>query len=173
MKIVDLETEVAVRPNVRGELRVKTSLQMNGYYNLNSSDSWDENGWLRTGDVAYYDEDHCIYVVDRIKEMLKFQSWHVPPALIEAVLHTHPAVKMAVVIGVPHPEDGDHPMGIIIPCDNIKNVSADDILDYVHSRVDDRQKLRAGIKFVKEFPLTPSGKVKRKELKDRILSELI
>lgn len=168
-----METEEAVGPHVRGELRIKTSLEMNGYYNSNSSDSWDENGWLCTGDVAFYDEDHCIYIVDRIKEMLKFQSWHVPPAIIEAVLHTHPAVKMGVVIGIPHLEDGDHPMAVIIPTENYKNLSADDIIEYVNKRVDDRQKLRGGIKFVEMFPLTPSGKIKRKELKENILSELM
>lgn len=163
-----MDNEEAVGANIRGELRVKTAMQMNGYYNMNSSDTWDEDGWLRTGDVAYYDDDHCLFVVDRIKEMLKFQSWHVPPALIEAVLHSHPGVRMSAVIGVPHPEDGDHPMALVIPTS--KNYTPEDILKYVHARVDDRQKLRAGLKFVDKLPLTPSGKVRRKELKDLVLS---
>lgn len=58
---------------------------MNGYYNRNSSEAFDSDGWLRTGDIMYFDEDFCFYVVDRIKQMLKYKSWHVPPAMIETV----------------------------------------------------------------------------------------
>lgn len=170
-QLVDLGNEEEVDgPHKKGELRIKSPLQMNGYYNKDSSESFDADGWLKTGDVAYYDEDHCIYIVDRIKEMLKYQSWHVPPALIEAVLLSHPAVHFAVVIGIPHPEDGDHPMGVVILNEESKDISEDDLVEYVNSKVDDRQKLRAGVKFVKEFPHTPTGKVKRKQLKDLILA---
>ncbi|KAF2902426.1 hypothetical protein ILUMI_03756 [Ignelater luminosus] len=69
-KIVDLETEEPLGPNQKGELRVKTDFYMNGYYNIDSSDSWDSDGFLKTGDIFYYDEDYCFYVVDRIKDML-------------------------------------------------------------------------------------------------------
>ena len=55
---------------------------MNGYYNMDSSDSFDESGWLKTGDVVYYDDDCCFYVVDRIKESFKYRGWFVAPALI-------------------------------------------------------------------------------------------
>lgn len=58
---------------------------MNGYYKRESSDAYDEDGWLKTGDIVYYDEDHCFYIIDRIKELLKYKSWHVPPAIIEHV----------------------------------------------------------------------------------------
>lgn len=165
-----METEEAVGPNKRGELRIKTDFQMLGYYNVDSLNCWDEDGWLKTGDIALIDDDHCLYVVDRLKELLKYQSWHVPPALIEAVLHSHPAVRLAAVIGVPHPEDGDHPMGVIIRAPNCEGYTDDDIVEYVNSKVDERQKLRAGIKVVDALPLTPSGKVRRNELKKLVLS---
>lgn len=58
---------------------------MNGYYNRDSSETFDSDGWLKTGDIVFFDEDYCFYVVDRIKEMLKYKSWHVPPAVIEKV----------------------------------------------------------------------------------------
>lgn len=58
---------------------------MNGYYGRDSSESFDEDGWLKTGDVVYYDEENFFYIVDRIKEMLKYKSWHVPPAMVEKV----------------------------------------------------------------------------------------
>lgn len=58
---------------------------MNGYYGRDSSESFDADDWLRTGDLVYYDEERFFYVVDRIKEMLKYKSWHVAPAMVEKV----------------------------------------------------------------------------------------
>lgn len=169
-KIVDTETEEVLGFNQSGELRLKTNYHMVGYHNLDSSESWDAQGWLRTGDVAYYDEDFCFYIVDRIKEMLKYQSWHIPPAVIEGVLQSHPAVELAVVIGIPDEVDGDHPMGVVILKKNATKLpSEEELIEYVNERVDDRQKLRGGIRFVESIPMTPSGKVKRKFLRDMMV----
>ncbi|VEN42268.1 unnamed protein product, partial [Callosobruchus maculatus] len=85
-KVVDPDTEELCGPNQSGELRIMSKLSMNGYYGRDSSDSYDADGWLRTGDKVYYDEDMCFYVVDRIKELLKYKSWHVAPAMIEEVI---------------------------------------------------------------------------------------
>ncbi|KAI4471466.1 long-chain-fatty-acid--coa ligase [Holotrichia oblita] len=171
-KIVDVETGKTLGRNQIGELRFKTRFQLNGYYNLDSSGIWDSEGWLKTGDICYYDEDQCFFIVDRIKEMMKFQSWHVAPAFIEGILYGHFAVKVAVVIGVPHDEDGEHPLGIIVLSEEAKGVKAETLVEYVNSRVDDRQKLRAGIVFVDDIPYTPSGKIKRNALKHTILERL-
>ncbi|VEN42271.1 unnamed protein product [Callosobruchus maculatus] len=64
-KVVDPDTEELCGPNQSGELRVMSKLTMNGYYGMDSSDSYDADGWLKTGDKMYYDEDRCFYVVDR------------------------------------------------------------------------------------------------------------
>ncbi|KAF2887070.1 hypothetical protein ILUMI_19104, partial [Ignelater luminosus] len=163
-KVVNPETEELLGPYQEGELRIKTKFQMNGYYNMDSSDAWDPDGWLRSGDIVYYDEDQCFYVVDRMKEMLKFQSWHVLPAVIENVIKTHPSIETAVVIGVPHDIDGDHPMAIVTLKEGCsKSVTPETIEKYVEERVHDRQRLRGGVKIVDVIPVTPSGKVKRKE----------
>jgi 4-coumarate--CoA ligase len=143
---------------------------MNGYFNLDSSDSFDRNGWLKTGDIVYYDQDRCFYVVDRIKEMLKYKSWHVAPAMLENILHNHAAIKKAVVIGIPDEEDGDHPMAVVILNNPHENITAEEIEAYVAERVQDRQRLRAGVKFVDAVPITPSGKVKRRDLKNMVLA---
>lgn len=172
-KVVDLDSQEIVGPYKRGELHLKTKYQMVGYHNLDSSVSWDEEGWLKTGDVVYYDEDFCFYIVDRIKEMLKFQSWHVAPAFLEEVLLTHPAVELAVVVGIPHDEDGDHPMGVVILKEGENKPDEKELEEYVSDRVDDRQKLRAGVKFVDKVPMTPSGKIKRKELRDAMVKLLM
>lgn len=170
--MVHLETEELLGPFQEGELRIKGKLQMTGYYNLDSSEAWDSEGWLKTGDIAYYDEDQCFYVVDRVKEMLKFQSWHVPPVVIENVLLQHPSIKTAVVIGVPHEIDGDHPLAIVILKEkHHEKVTLGDIEKYVEERVHDRQRLRGGVRIVDFIPTTPSGKVKRREIKKMILGK--
>lgn len=169
---MDLETEEVLPCNKIGELRVKTKFELNGYYNRDSSEAWDDDGWLKTGDVCYYDEDYCFYIVDRIKEMMKFQSWHVAPAVLEAILVGHPAVRAAVVLGVPHEEDGEHPLAVIVKAEGAEDVKAEELVRYVNSRVDERKKLRAGVVFVDEIPCTPSGKVQRRLLKETVLKKL-
>ena len=141
---------------------------MNGYYKQDSSSTWDSNGWLKTGDIVYYDEDRFFYIVDRIKEMLKYRSWHVAPAVLEMVIDQHPDVKSSIVIGVPHPEDGDHPCACVILNEDAE-VTAEEIIKFVEERVDDRQRLRGGVKFIKNVPTTPTGKVRRKDLRDMII----
>lgn len=139
---------------------------MNGYHNLDSSMAFDEDGFFKTGDVAYYDEEFCFFIVDRIKEMLKYRSWHVAPAMLEEILLTHPVISAAVVVGVPDEEDGEHPMACVILKEGVKNVTQSEIREYVDERVDHRKKLRGGVVFVKSFPTTATGKISRRLLKD-------
>lgn len=163
-KIVDVESGRRLGPNQPGELRLKSKYIMNGYYNMDSSSVFDEEGFLKTGDVLYYDEDLCFFVVDRIKEMLKFKGWHVTPQVIEKVLLEHPAVSGAVVVGVPDENDGEHPMACIV-LKKDSYVSEEALKVYVNERVDDRKKLRGGVQFVDSFPRTVTGKVNRRVLK--------
>lgn len=141
---------------------------MNGYYNQDSSGSFDKDGWLKTGDMVYYDEDYCFYVVDRIKESFKYQGWFIAPAILENELLNHPAVIQAIVIGIPK-EDGSHPMGLVVLKDNLE-VSGKEIEKFVEERVPERMRLRAGVKVVKSLPLTVTGKIKRSEVKKMILT---
>lgn len=82
----------------------------------------------------------------------------------------HPAVNQVVVIGIPHPEDGDHPMAIILPSENYKNkITKEEIANFLTHRAPDRMKLRGGVKFVDFLPVTPTGKIMRREIKNMIL----
>lgn len=78
-QVVNLETHELCEPREQGEIRLKGECLMNGYYNnpKESSNIWDEDGFLKTGDIGYYDENECFYIIDRIKDMIKYQSWHV------------------------------------------------------------------------------------------------
>lgn len=169
-KVVDLVTEEKLKTNQRGELRVKSDFLMNGYYKMDSSSAFNSEGYLKTGDIVYYDEEECFYVVDRIKEMFKYKMFHILPAILEEVLMSHPAVKDAVVIGVPHGIDGEHPMGLVVLRDEYEDVTPKDIELFVEERVSEMQKLRAGVKIIKEILRTVTSKVRRNEMKRMVLS---
>ncbi|XP_018327283.1 luciferin 4-monooxygenase-like [Agrilus planipennis] len=142
---------------------------MNGYYNLISPDTYDLEGFIRTGDIGYYDEDEYIYITDRCKEMLKYKSFPVSPSSIEDVLSRHPAVKHGVVIGVPHEVDGDHPIALVVLKDGVE-IDPAEIKKFVDDKVDDRKRLRGGVKIIKDMPLSPTGKPDRRLLKNMVLN---
>ncbi|XP_017775788.1 PREDICTED: luciferin 4-monooxygenase-like [Nicrophorus vespilloides] len=171
VKVVDPDTGHVLGPNQIGEMRVQTVHRMNGYHNRDCSDVYDEDGYIKTGDMCYYNEDLCFFVVDRVKEMFKYQGWHITPTKLESIMLQHPKVRSAVVIGIPHPRDENHAMAVCILKDG-EMVSAEELKEFVNSKVEDRWMLRGGVKLVKELPYTPTGKIRRIELKRTILDEM-
>ncbi|XP_014485575.1 PREDICTED: 4-coumarate--CoA ligase 1-like isoform X2 [Dinoponera quadriceps] len=167
IKIVDLQTEKALGPNKTGELRIKAISTMQGYHNNpeTTKKSFDSDGWLRTGDVAYYDDDGEIFLVDRISDFIIFRSINVSPAEIETVLATHPAVLLAVVIGIPHEVDEEHPMAVILLLPG-KSVTEKELINLVEKNMPDHCRLRGGVIFVDQLPRTTTGKIARKQLRD-------
>lgn len=111
--MVDLETGKNLPLNESGELLISTELVMNGYLNLDPSAAF-EGGWLRTGDIVRFDDDFCLYVVDRVKELIEYHGQHVEPAFLERVLDGHPAVDEVVVVGVIHEKDGQYPVACVM-----------------------------------------------------------
>ncbi|KAK4873028.1 hypothetical protein RN001_015057 [Aquatica leii] len=168
-KVVDIDTEEILGPNQPGELRLRTDYCLNGYYNMDASDCWDKDGWYRTWDLVYYDEDKCFYVVDRLKEFLKYQSWHVPPSLLENILRTHQDVANAVIIGVPHDLDECHFMGLVVLKNRNSKVTPEELEKFVEERVDDRKRLRGGVKIIEKIPLMETGKLQRRKIRDMYL----
>ncbi|KAK4873443.1 hypothetical protein RN001_015472 [Aquatica leii] len=168
-KIASLDDETILGPNDIGELRIKTVFSLGLLYNTDSSDLFDNDGWLKTGDMAYYDEDKCFYIVGRAKEMFKYQCFRIIPSIIEKVLLLHTAVDDAVVIGVPHEIDGEHPMGLVLLKDEFKNISAKQIEKFVKRRVHFSHRLRAGVKILDAFVRTSTNKVNKKVMRDLIL----
>ncbi|XP_074028307.1 luciferin 4-monooxygenase-like [Leptinotarsa decemlineata] len=167
-KVVDLDTGKPLGPNHEGELRIKSHKVMNGYYKMDSSSAFDEEGYLKTGDIVRYDEEKCFYIVDRIKEIFKYRGWHILPAMLEEVLLAHPAVKEAAVVAIPHKIDGDHPMGLVVLFEGHDDVTSEDIESFFNSKVADSQKLRHGVRIVKELEKTVTGKIKRRALSQMI-----
>ncbi|KAF5300675.1 hypothetical protein FQA39_LY11037 [Lamprigera yunnana] len=173
-KIHDTETGKALGPNQFGELRIKTEYVMNGYYNINSSDLYDAEGFFKTGDIAYYDEDYCFYIVDRIREVFKYQNWQVSPSKIQKILLDHPAIENAVVIGVPHPVDGERPTALVVLLqDHVGKVTESDIVNFVDGKVVDSHRLRGGVVFVKKLLKTPTDKFQTHYMRKLVIDKKI
>ena len=143
---------------------------MRGY--LNQLDATaitlEPDGWLHTGDVGYADEDGFLYIVDRVKEIIKYKAYQVAPAELEAVIGTHPSVMDAAVVPSPDAESGEIPKAFVVlragvPADA---ATSDSILAYVAERVTPYKKVRA-IEVVEAIPKSPSGKILRRVLVER------
>ncbi|RZB38879.1 4-coumarate--CoA ligase 1-like, partial [Asbolus verrucosus] len=168
LKVVNEITNQILGPNEKGEIRVQTPCALKSYFKTDSSQIFDDDGFVKTGDIGYYDEDGCVYVIERIKEMFKYQSWHIVPSALETVLLEHPAVKEAVVFGVPCGDDGEAPGTCIVLKEN-SYASKEEIFEFVAKKVSDREKLRGGIIFVSNLPKTPTGKIMRREIRTSVV----
>ncbi|KAF5272658.1 hypothetical protein FQA39_LY07685 [Lamprigera yunnana] len=164
-KVVDLDSGKAVGPNTYGELRIKSKCQFTGYYNLKVEDAWDSDGWFKTGDLVYYDEDFFLFYVERLKELLKFQTKQVPPKVVESVLQTHPNVLEVCVVGVFDRVDGEHPLALVVLKNSSECNIEEKLCKYVAERLEDKYRLRAGVKILDNLPKTATGKVHLRQLK--------
>lgn len=165
LKIVDLDTGTPLGPNKEGEICLKSHILMSGYHNFEKPDTFDEEGFLKTGDVGYYDEDQYIYITDRVGEMFKYRINHLSPSVLEETLLKHSAVATAVAFGVPHPVDRNHPAACVV-LKKGTNPTVQELQEFVNSKVSDAYQLRAGVMIVDSFPKTPTGKIQKRTLRD-------
>jgi acyl-CoA synthetase (AMP-forming)/AMP-acid ligase II len=162
-RIVDLDSGADLEAGHRGELLVRGPNVMQGYLNrpAETSAMIDSDGWLRTGDIGYFDDDGHLFIVDRLKELIKYKGCQVAPAHLEAILLEHPAVSDAAVIGVPDDEAGEVPKAFVVQRDSI---SAEEIMSFVAVRVAPYAKVRM-VEFIDAIPKSPSGKILRRVLR--------
>ncbi|XP_078043387.1 luciferin 4-monooxygenase-like [Augochlora pura] len=167
VKIVDVQTGECLGPNRQGELWAKTHNVMSGYYKnpTATAEILDKDGWIHTGDLAYYNDEGEIYIVDRLKEIIKYRGHQIAPTEIENLLQAHPAVMEAAVVGIPHPTDDDHPVAFVSKQPD-KEVTEEELMILVENNFIDAYKLRGGVKFLPNLPHTSSGKVLRTALKN-------
>ncbi len=164
-RVVDVATGRDLGPGEDGEIMVRGPQVMLGYLNNQEATAatLDADGWLHTGDIGHADDEGFFSVVDRLKELIKYKGYQVPPAELEAVLHTHPAVGDAAVIGIPDEEGGEAPKAFIVLKEE---VAAEDLMAFVAERVAPYKKIRA-VEVIDEIPKSASGKILRRLLKDR------
>ncbi len=150
-----------------GELWCRGPQIMAGYLNNPeaTAETVDGDGWLHTGDVARFDEDGHMYIVDRVKELIKYKGFQVPPAELEALLVTHPMVADVAVIGIPDLEAGELPKAFVV-CKPEATVSAEELQAFVSGHVASYKQIRI-VEFVDEIPKSASGKILRRFLRDR------
>ncbi len=166
--IVDPDTGSSLGPGRDGELWVRGPQVMEGYLNRPEATAatLDAEGWLHTGDIAHFDSDGYLFIVDRLKELIKYKAFQVPPAELESLLLTHPAIADAAVIGVPDPEAGELPAGFVVLKPGAK-VDAAEIMAFVAGRVAYYKQLRR-LSFVDAIPKSASGKILRRVLRGTV-----
>ena len=124
----------------------------------------DADGWLRTGDIGYIDSDGHLFIVDRLKELIKYNGFQVPPAELEALLLTHPAVADAAVVGRPDEAAGEIPVAYVVLRQE-GMASGQEIQDFVAGQVAHYKQIREVI-FIDAIPKSASGKILRRLLRD-------
>ena len=167
IRIVDAETGADAGVGERGELLVRGPQVMRGYLNNPeaTAETLDSDGWLHTGDVAVIDDEDHVSIVDRIKELIKYKGWQVPPAELEAVLVTHPAVSDAAVIGIPDEEAGELPKAFITLAPGAEAPTLEDLQDHVGEHLATYKQVRV-LEVLDAIPKSASGKILRRELRD-------
>ncbi len=165
-KVVDTETKAELPPGERGEILVRGPQVMKGYLGQPeaTAEIIDADGWLHTGDIGYADEDGALYIVDRLKELIKYKGRQVAPAELEALLLSHPAIADAAVIPSPDADAGEIPVAFVVAKEM---VSATDIMNFVSERVAPHKRIRR-VEFVDQIPKNPTGKIMRRLLVERV-----
>ncbi|TVU13508.1 hypothetical protein EJB05_40568, partial [Eragrostis curvula] len=171
VKFVDPDTGRSLPKNTPGELCVRSQAVMQGYYKKKEETerTIDANGWLHTGDVGYIDDDGDVFIVDRIKELIKYKGFQVAPAELEAILLSHPSVEDAAVFGLPDEEAGEIPVSCVVRRRGADETEAD-VMAYVAERVASYKKLRL-LRFVDAIPKSVSGKIMRRQLRDDFINK--
>jgi acyl-CoA synthetase (AMP-forming)/AMP-acid ligase II len=170
-KVVDLATGEELPVGETGELLVQGPQVMAGYFNRPDASAETlveaEDGiWLRTGDIVTVDDDGFVTIRDRAKEMIKYKGYQIAPAELEAVLAEHPDVADAAVI----PKDAGNgtdeiPKAFVVVREGA-DLTADEVKAFVDERVAPYKKVRE-VEFIEAIPKNPSGKILRRELKEK------
>jgi len=164
-RIVDPETRTELQTREVGELWIRGPQVMKGYYNNPEATAQTVvDGWLRTGDLAWKDEEGYVFIVDRLKEVIKCKGLQVAPAEIEHILVGHPDIKDAAVVGEPHPEYGEVPVAYVVLRDKA-SLSSEAIIEYAAQGLAKYKRL-ARVVPTDMIPRSASGKILRRLLKN-------
>lgn len=150
-----------------GELLIKGPQVMIGYLNNPEATAAtiDPDGWLHTGDLATVDAEGLYRIVDRVKELIKYRGYQVPPAVLEAVLLQHPEIADAAVVGALDADGMEYPLAFVVRRPEA-DLTAEAVMTFVAERVAAHEKVRA-VEFVDAIPKSTSGKILRRELRQR------
>ncbi|KAL9099562.1 MAG: hypothetical protein Q9163_004955 [Psora crenata] len=168
------DTEVALGET--GELWIKGPNIFKGYHNNpeGTRNALTPDGYFKTGDVGYQDNDGNFFITDRVKELIKYKGFQVAPAELEGLLTSHPAINDVAVVGLHnHAQATEVPRAYVVLKDGVE-ASAEmerEIAQWLHVRVAHHKWLRGGVRFVKIIPKSASGKILRRVLKSQAAEE--
>ncbi|WP_306186630.1 4-coumarate--CoA ligase family protein [Streptomyces sp. MK5] len=150
-----------------GEILIRGPQIMKGYLGRPDATAQmiDTDGWLHTGDVGHIDEDGWLFVVDRVKELIKYKGFQVAPAELEAQLLTHPGIADAAVIGAYNEDGNEIPHAFVVRGPTADGLDENEIMLYVAERVAPYKRIRR-VTFIDTVPRAASGKILRRELRE-------
>jgi acyl-CoA synthetase (AMP-forming)/AMP-acid ligase II len=155
---------IDVSANEVGEIILRGPNVMKGYYkDPQATENTVRDGWLYTGDLAYYDEDGYFYYVDRKKDVIVRGGFNVSTIEVEGVLYEHPAVKQCAVVAKPHPKLGEDVLAFVSVYDD-KTVNEESLIHFCEDKLANYKRPRE-IQFLKELPTNPMGKIDKKALR--------
>ncbi|CAK9169432.1 unnamed protein product [Ilex paraguariensis] len=165
MKIVDPDTGASLPRNQAGEICIRGNQIMKGYLNDPEATerTIDKEGWLHTGDIGYIDDDDELFIVDRLKELIKYKGFQVAPAELEAMLIAHPNISDAAVVPMKNEAAGEVPVAFVVRANGSK-ITEDDIKQYISKQVVFYKRINR-VFFTDSIPKAPSGKILRKDLR--------
>jgi long-chain acyl-CoA synthetase len=165
VKLVD-EKEQEVPPHTVGEIAVKSNDIMEGYWNNEEETAKVfKDGWLYTGDLATYDEEYYIYLVDRKKDMIISGGLNIYPAEVERVIYEHPTVSQCAVIGVPDDRWGEAVKAFVVLRTG-QDASEEEIIEHCKKSLASYKKPKS-VEFVNELPRNPQGKILKRVLREK------
>ncbi|XP_048133458.1 4-coumarate--CoA ligase 2-like [Rhodamnia argentea] len=173
MKIVDPETGASLLRNQPGEICIRGHQIMKGYLNdpEATARTIDKEGWLHTGDIGYIDDDDELFIVDRLKELIKYKGFQVAPAELEAMLIAHPNISDAAVVPMKDEAAGEVPVAFVVKL-NGSIITEDEIKQYISKQVVFYKKIKR-VFFTDAIPKAPSGKILRKDLRAKLASGVL
>lgn len=166
IRIVDEEMN-PLGPNQHGEVLTRKPVQFSSYFGNPSSFAEAFHGdWFKSGDLGYCDENGCLFIVDRKKDLLKYENFQVTPSEIEAVVKEIEGVVNCSVVGVYDEHKGNDVIHAFVLVDAVKSLTEGFILQYANGRVSDPKKIRGGVHILDSLPLTFSGKINKLKLRE-------
>lgn len=166
-KVVDSLTGEDLPAGQTGEICIRGPQVMKGYWNQPEETARVlKDGWLYTGDIGREDEDGFFFITDRKKDLIIYKGYNVYPRELEEVLSRHPAVEQCAVVGRADAQAGEVPVAFVKLCQGVA-ASKEALLDHINSQVAAYRKIRDLI-FVEAIPVSPAGKVLKRELRERL-----
>lgn len=169
-KIVD-ECDRRLGPMEKGEIRMRFKHKILGYLNNEQAtrEAFDEEDFFKTGDIGYFDQHGYLFVIDRIKDIIKYNNYQVSPSDLEAIIEKIDGVKQVCVTGVPLKDRTSDLVTAVVVRKQDSMLTEEQLLNTVNNQVSDYKQLRGGVHFVDRLPTSAAGKVLRRAVKEMVI----